>query len=58
MASLLTKLTQFANSPRGRQTIQQLTVKGQQLARDPRTRAKLEDVARRIQGGRRGPGPR
>ena len=52
MASMLTKLTQFANSPRGKQAIAQLTEKGQQLARDPRTRAKLEEVARRFNGGR------
>jgi hypothetical protein len=55
MTSMITKLTQFANSPRGRQAIQQLTAKGQQLARDPRTRAKVEDVLRRVQGQR---GPR
>jgi len=55
MTSMITKLTQFANSPRGRQAIQQLTEKGQQLARDPRTRAKMEDVLRRVQGQR---GPR
>ena len=52
---MITKLTQFANSPRGRQAIQQLTEKGQQLALDPRTRAKMEDVLRRVQGQR---GPR
>jgi len=55
MTSMISKLTQFANSPRGRQAIQQLTEKGQQLARDPRTRAKVEDVLRRVQGQR---GPR
>jgi hypothetical protein len=60
MASMLTKLTQFANSPRGKQAIAQLTEKGQQLARDPKTRAKLEEVRRRFQGGggSRGAGPR
>jgi hypothetical protein len=51
MASLISKLSQFANSPRGRQTIRELTERGQQLARDPKTRAKIEDVRRRLQGG-------
>ena len=58
MASMITKLTQFANSPRGRQAIQQLTEKGQQLARDPKTRAKLDEMRRRFQNGQRGTGPR
>jgi hypothetical protein len=51
MASLISKLTQFANSPKGKQAIRQLTEKGQQLAKDPRTRAKIDDVRRRLQGG-------
>jgi hypothetical protein len=51
MASLMNRLTQFANSPRGRQAIRQLTERGQQLARDPRTRARIEEVRRRFQGG-------
>jgi hypothetical protein len=51
MASLMNRLAQFANSPRGRQAIRQLTERGQQLARDPRTRARIEEVRRRFQGG-------
>ena len=58
MASMITKLPQLANSPRGRQAIQQLTEKGQQLARDPKTRAKLDEMRRRFQNGQRGTGPR
>ena len=58
MTSMITKLTQFARSPQGRQAIQQLTERGQQLARDPRNRAKLEEVRRRFQNGGRGTGPR
>ncbi|MGY1641233.1 hypothetical protein ACI782_08880 [Geodermatophilus sp. SYSU D00703] len=52
MASLFTKFTQFANTPKGRQVIQQATEKAQQLARDPRTRAKIDEARRRFQGGR------
>jgi hypothetical protein len=51
MASLMNRLAQFANSPRGKQAIRQLTERGQQLARDPRTRARIEEVRRRFQGG-------
>jgi len=48
MASLFSKLTQFANTPKGRQVIAQ----AQQLAKDPKTRAKIDDARRRFQGGR------
>ena len=57
MASLFSKLTQFANTPKGRQVIAQATDKAQQLAKDPKTRAKIDDVRRRVQGGRGGSGP-
>ena len=57
MASLFNKVVQFANSPKGKQVIQQATTKAQELARDPKNRAKIEDVRRRIQGGRGGNGP-
>ncbi|WNV74669.1 hypothetical protein [Geodermatophilus sp. DSM 44513] len=53
--SLITKLVQFANTPKGRQVIDQATAKAQQLAKDPKTRAKIDDARRRFQGGR-GPG--
>ena len=56
MASLFSKVTQFANSPKGKQAIQQATEKAKQLAKDPKTRAKLDGVRRRIQGGRGGTG--
>jgi hypothetical protein len=56
MASLFDKVVRFANSPKGKQVIRQATDKAQQMARDPRTRAKLEDVRRRVQGGRGGSG--
>ena len=54
MASLFNKVVQFANSPKGKQVIRQATDKAQQLARDPKTRAKIDDVRRRYQGGRGG----
>jgi hypothetical protein len=57
MASLFTKVVQFANSPKGKQVIRQATDKAQEMAKDPRTRAKIDDVRRRMQGGRGGAGP-
>ena len=56
MASLFNKVVQFANSPKGKQVIRQATDKAQQLAKDPKTRAKIDDVRRRVQGGRGGSG--
>ncbi len=58
MASLLNKVIQFANSPKGQQVVRQATEKAQQFAKDPKNRAKIEDVRRRFQGGRgNGSGP-
>ncbi len=56
MASLFNKVVQFANSPKGKQAIRQATEKAQQMAKDPKTKAKIEDVRRRFQGGGRGTG--
>ena len=56
MASLFSKVAQFANSPKGKQAIRQATDKAQQLAKDPKTKAKIDDVRRRIQGGGRSGG--
>jgi hypothetical protein len=55
MASLFTKLTQIANTPKGKQAIRQVTERAQQLANDPKTKAKIADARKRFQGGR-GPG--
>jgi hypothetical protein len=55
MASLFSKVAQFANSPKGKEAVRQVTEKAQQFAKDPKTKAKIDDVRRRIQGGR-GPG--
>jgi hypothetical protein len=57
MASLFSKVAQFANSPKGKQAIRQATDKAQELAKDPKTRAKIEGVRRKIQGGGKGAGP-
>ena len=46
----------FRTKPRIKQAIQQATEKAQQLAKDPKTRAKIDGVRRRIQGGRGGTG--
>ena len=56
MASMMNKVMQFANSPKGKQVIRQATDKAQQLAKDPKNRARIDDVRRRIQGGRGGSG--
>ena len=53
MASLFSKVAQFANSPKGKQAIRQATDKAQELATDPKNRARIDGVRRRIQGGRR-----
>ncbi|MGK5113122.1 MULTISPECIES: hypothetical protein [unclassified Geodermatophilus] len=52
MASMFTKLTQLANSPKGKQAVRQVTEKAQQLAKDPKTKAKIDEARRRFQGGR------
>ncbi len=52
MASLFDKVSKFANSAKGKEAIQKATAKAQEMAKDPKTRAKIEDVRRRIQGGR------
>ncbi|MGY1623395.1 hypothetical protein ACI789_14455 [Geodermatophilus sp. SYSU D00965] len=52
MASLFSKLTQYANTPQGKRTIAQFTEKAQQFAKDPKTRAKIDEARRRFQGGR------
>ena len=57
MASLFSKAAQFANSPKGKQVIRQVTDKAQELAKDPKNRARIDDVRRRLQGGRGGSGP-
>jgi hypothetical protein len=56
MASLFSKVAQFANSPKGKEAIRSATEKAEALAKDPKTRAKIDDVRRRVQGNRGGTG--
>ncbi len=56
MASLFDKFARLANSPKGKQAIRSATEKAQELAKDPKTRARIDDVRRRFQGGRGGTG--
>ncbi|GAA3879113.1 hypothetical protein GCM10022243_49770 [Saccharothrix violaceirubra] len=44
MASLFSKLAAFARSPQGRQAVDRI----KHAARDPRTRAKAQDILRRF----------
>jgi hypothetical protein len=50
-SSLFTKLSQFASSPQGQKMIREATGKAQQFAKDPKNRAKIEDLRRRFTGG-------
>ena len=57
MASLFNKVVQFANSPKGKEAVRSATEKAQALAKDPKTRANIDGVRRKLQGGGRGAGP-
>ena len=48
---LIDKIMKFAKSPQGQKAIRQATDKAQQFAKDPKNRAKIDDVRRRLQGG-------
>jgi hypothetical protein len=50
-SSLFTKLSQFASSPQGQKMIREATGKAQQFAKDPKNRARIEDLRRRFTGG-------
>ena len=52
VASLFNKVVQFANSPKGKQVIRQATDRAQQMAKDPKTKARIDDARRRFSGGR------
>jgi hypothetical protein len=51
-SSLFTKLSQFANSPQGKRAVRQFTEKAQELARDPKNRARVDEIRRRFPKGR------
>jgi hypothetical protein len=52
MASVFDKVAQFARSPKGQQALRQVSTKAQQVAKDPKTKARIDDVRRRFSGGR------
>jgi uncharacterized membrane-anchored protein YjiN (DUF445 family) len=56
MASLFDKVVQIANSPKNKEAVRSATEKAQQFAKDPKTRAKIDGVRRKLQGGRGGTG--
>ncbi|MGY1813538.1 hypothetical protein [Blastococcus sp. SYSU D00820] len=53
-SSIINKVAQFARSPKGQQALRQVTARAQQMARDPKTRAKVEQLRGRFinRGGR------
>ena len=53
MAGLLSKLTDFARSPKGQRAISTASRKAQQMARDPENRSKIDGLRSRF-GGRGG----
>ena len=52
MAGIASKLTQLARSPQGRKLMNE----AQRLAKDPKTRAKIDDARAKLMGGRGGGG--
>jgi len=50
-SSMFAKISQFASSPQGQRMIREATGKAQQFAKDPKNRAKIEDLRRRFTGG-------
>jgi hypothetical protein len=52
MASVFDKVAQFARSGKGQEALRQASAKAQQVARDPKTKARIDDARRRLSGGR------
>lgn len=48
MASLFNKIARAARSPKGQQVLRQAGAKAQQMAKDPATRAKIDDVRAKV----------
>ena len=48
MPSLFDRLARFARTPQGQRAIRQAQQRGQELARDPRTRAKVDQIRSRF----------
>ena len=55
MAGLLGKITAYARTPAGQRVIRTAAQKAQELAKDPKTRAKVSELRQRA--GRRGQTP-
>lgn len=51
MAGLLSKLTDFARSPKGQRAISTASRKAQEMARDPKNRSKIDGLRAKL-GGR------
>jgi hypothetical protein len=48
MASVFDKLAKLARTPKGQQVLGQATAKAKEMAKDPKTRAKVEQGAARV----------
>lgn len=48
MASLFDKVAKMARSPQGQKAIDQASRKARELANDPKTKAKIDQVKRRL----------
>jgi hypothetical protein len=48
VASLFAKVQEFARSPQGKRLIGEASRKAQQAAKDPATRARIDEVRRRF----------
>ena len=58
MPGIAGKISKFLASPQGRRLTAQAVRKAQQLAQDPRTRARVQQVTSRFGQHRPGAGPR
>jgi hypothetical protein len=52
MASVFDKVAQYARSGKGQKALKQVSAKAQQVARDPKTKARIDDARRRLSGGK------
>lgn len=48
MASLFNKIAKYARSPEGQRMLRQAGQKAQEIAKDPATKRKIEDVRSRV----------
>ena len=57
MASIFDRVMKLARSPQGQRVLRQASSKAQQMARDPKTKARIDGARRKITGGGRTPPP-